>query len=73
MERKIPGRKEPGSLIKIYLSDIMPTGQLTRYEILSRVYRLKDELKDREELPENKYLADEYLNKVLDYINEFRL
>ena len=73
MERKIPGRKEPGSQIKIYQSDIMPTGQLTRYEILSRVYKLKDELKDREGLAENKYLADEYLNKVLDYINEFRL
>ena len=31
----------------------------------------KDELKDRQEETENKYLADEYLNKVLDFINEF--
>ena len=51
----------------------MPTGQLTRNDILSRVYRLKDELKSREVKTESKYLADEYLNKVLDYINEFRL
>lgn len=49
----------------------MPHGQLKRYEILSKVYRLKDELKYREDKVENKYLADEYLNKVLDYINEF--
>ena len=51
----------------------MPRGQITRNEILSRVYRLKDELNNREVKKENKYLADEYLNKVLDYINEFRL
>lgn len=51
----------------------MPRGQLTRNEILSKVYKLKDELKDQNGLTENKYLADEYLNKVLDYINEFRL
>ena len=49
----------------------MPRGQMTRYEILSRVYKLKDELKDRQKGTENKYLADEYLNKVLDFINEF--
>ena len=49
----------------------MPHGQLTRYEILSKVYRLKDELKNRTCMSEQKYLADEYLNKVLDYINEF--
>ena len=49
----------------------MPRGQMTRYEILARVYRLKDELKDRQEEAESKYLADEYLNKVLDFINEF--
>ena len=49
----------------------MPRGQMTRYEILARVYRLKDELKDRQEEAEKKYLADEYLNKVLDIINEF--
>ena len=49
----------------------MPHGQMTRYEILSKVYKLKDELKNRECKAENKYLAAEYLNKVLDYINEF--
>lgn len=49
----------------------MPRGQMTRYEILARVYKLKDELKDRDGVTEDKYLADEYLNKVLDFINEF--
>lgn len=49
----------------------MPHGQLTRYEILSKIYKLKDELRYRGETPYEKKLADEYLNKVLDYINEF--
>lgn len=50
----------------------MPRGQLTRYEILSKVYNLKDELKNKKALSEQKYLADEYLNKVLDFIGEFK-
>jgi hypothetical protein len=49
----------------------MSRGQLTRYEILSKVYNLKDELKNKKALSEQKYLADEYLNKVLDFIGEF--
>ncbi len=49
----------------------MPHGNLTRYEMLSKVYKLKDELKSKKALSEQKYLADEYLNKVLDYIGEF--
>lgn len=49
----------------------MPHGNLTRYEILSKVYNLKNELKDKKELSEKKALADEYLNKVLDFIGEF--
>jgi len=39
--------------------------------MLSKLYHLKDELKERNEETENKYLADEYLNKVLDFINTF--
>ena len=49
----------------------MPRSNITRYEMLSKLYYLKDELKEREEDTENKYLADEYLNKVLDFINTF--
>jgi hypothetical protein len=49
----------------------MPHGNLTRYEMLSKVYKLKDELHRRQELSSKKVLADEYLNKVLDYIGEF--
>jgi hypothetical protein len=67
----IPGKRDLNSLIQKFKVIIMPRGQMTRYEILSRVYKLKDELKDREDVAENKYLADEYLNKVLDFINEF--
>jgi|TARA_Y100000015_G_scaffold37625_1_gene39711 hypothetical protein len=67
----IPGKRDLNSLIQKFKVIIMPRGQMTRYEILSRVYKLKDELKDREDVAENKYLADEYLNKVLDFVNEF--
>jgi len=49
----------------------MPHGELKRYEIISKVYKLKNELKDRHEASSKKVLADEYLNKVLDYIGEF--
>jgi len=49
----------------------MPRSNITRYEMLSKLYHLKDELKERNEETENKYLADEYLNKVLDFINTF--
>jgi len=49
----------------------MPHSELKRYEILSKVYKLKDELKTRHEPSSKKVLADEYLNKVLDYIGEF--
>lgn len=50
---------------------MMPRGPITRYEILSKLFKLKDELKDRDNLTEHKALADEYLNKVLDYVNTF--
>ena len=50
---------------------MMPHGNLTRYEILSKVYKLKNELHERPVLTEQKALANEYLNKVLDYIGEF--
>jgi len=49
---------------------IMPRGELKRYEILSRVYKLKEELKYRDDC-RDKRLADEYLNKVLEYIEQF--
>jgi hypothetical protein len=66
-----PGKRDPNLLIQKFKVIIMPRGQMTRYEILSRVYKLKDELKDRDGVTEDKYLAEEYLNKVLDFINEF--
>jgi hypothetical protein len=50
---------------------MIPHGNLTRYEILTKVYKLKNELEERPDSTTEKYLANEYLNKVLDYINEF--
>ncbi len=50
----------------------MPRGPITKYEMESHLYKLKDELSSRQTLGESKYLADEYLNKVLDKLQEFR-
>ena len=50
---------------------MMPHGNLTRYEILTKVYKLKNELNEKPVMCEQKALANEYLNKVLDYIGEF--
>ncbi len=50
----------------------MPRGPITKYEMESHLYKLKDELNGRPLLGESKYLADEYLNKVLDKLQEFR-
>jgi len=50
----------------------MPRGQMTRHEVLSKVYILKKELRERGDVGEVKSLADEYLNKVLDYLDTFR-
>ena len=49
----------------------MPHSELKRYEILSRVYRLKEEVRTRSMSKDKKEGANEYLNKVLDYIGEF--
>ena len=45
---------------------------MTRHEVLSKVYILKRELRERSDVGEVKHLADEYLNKVLDYLDTFR-
>lgn len=50
----------------------MSRGPITKYEMESYLYRLKNDLKDRPFLGESKYLADEYLNRVLDKLQEFR-
>lgn len=69
MVRKTLGKKEQILLKQKEIK--MPHSELKRYEILSKVYKLKDELYTRQELSSKKVLADEYLNKVLDYIGEF--
>lgn len=69
--KKILGKKEQILLNQKQKEIKMPHSELKRYEILSKVYKLKDELHTRQELSSKKVLADEYLNKVLDYIGEF--
>jgi hypothetical protein len=50
----------------------MPRGKMLKYEIESHLYRLKNELHSRSEMYDSKGLADEYLNRVLAKIQEFR-
>ena len=50
----------------------MPRGQMLKYEMESHLYKLKDELSERTVMCESKGLADEYLNKALDKLQEFR-
>ena len=50
----------------------MPRGPVTKYELEAHMYELKNELKQRSDIGEIRSLADEYLNKVLDKLQEFR-
>tara|TARA_Y100000022_G_C12978150_1_gene252206 strand:+ start:400 stop:555 length:156 start_codon:yes stop_codon:yes gene_type:complete len=50
----------------------MPRGTITRYEIQSKLFKLKDQLREEQAPSEYKYLADTYLNKILDYVDQFR-
>ena len=50
----------------------MSRGQMLKYEMESHLYKLKDELKNRTVMCESKGLANEYLNKVLAKLQEFR-
>ena len=54
---------------------LMPRGQLTKNDMLSKVYRLKEQL-NREfinyECNDTKALTNKYLNAVLDCLNEYR-
>ncbi len=69
---RIPGKKEQVNLKKLPRKLKMPRGQITRYEIQSRLFKIKDELKEESAPSEYKFLADQYLNKVLDYVEQFR-
>ena len=51
---------------------MMPRGPVTKYEMESHLYNLKRELRERSDVGEVKQLADEYLNKALDKLQEFR-
>lgn len=70
MERRTLGK----SVLHLLISGVrkkMPRGRLTRYEMLSHMYSLKNDLKERPDSATEKYLADQYLNRVLDFINQF--
>ena len=49
----------------------MPRGKIMRYEVLSRIYKLKEELHTRDIPKKDKRVADEYLNKLLEYVSSF--
>ena len=50
----------------------MPRGKIMKYEVLSRIYRLKEELYTRDELSwKDRKIADEYLSKLLEYVSSF--
>ena len=71
MERKILGKREQGLLTDIIQERAMPRGKIMKYEVLSRIYRLKEELNGRELPRKDKKVADEYLNKLLEYVSSF--
>jgi len=49
----------------------MPRGRLTKVDMLSKVYKIYNELDHEHHLHENKALAQKYLHKVLDVIEEY--
>jgi|TARA_R110002020_G_scaffold9028_1_gene36135 hypothetical protein len=50
----------------------MPRNNLTKLELLPKLHELKNELNQKEENSKAKNLANEYLNKILDYAEQFR-
>ena len=66
---KIPGKNEELLLTNLIQ---MPRNELTKDELKVRVLELRKKL-DREPYSEGiKFLAESYLNKVLDIIEEYR-
>ncbi len=49
----------------LYITDI--------YELKSKIYKLKFQLQNESKSWQEKELANQYLSKVLDYIDEIRL
>ena len=43
------------------------------YELKARLYRLKHNLNSENKSWQDKELANKYLNKVIDYVNELQL
>ena len=56
-----------------YEAYTMPRNTLTRDEMNCRVLKLKNELYSEDAYPQYKELADKYLNKVLDILDEYRM
>ena len=50
----------------------MPRGKIMKYELVSKLYRLKEEIHGRDMSKDKKDAANEYLDKLLLYINTFR-
>ena len=51
---------------------IMPRGQLNKDEMVCYVLKLKHQVDSDEGFPGEKEIAQKYLNKVLDKIQEYR-
>jgi hypothetical protein len=43
------------------------------YELKARLFKLKHELNQEQRYPGEKELANKYLNKAIDYVNELQL
>ena len=71
IQTKTLGKREQSLLIH-GVKNKMPRGTITRYEIQSKLFKLKDQLREEHAPSEYKYLADTYLNKILDYVDQFR-
>ena len=52
---------------------VMPRGQLNKDEMKCYILKLKHQVDSDEGFPGEKAIAQKYLNKVLDKIEEYRL
>ena len=50
----------------------MPRGQMTKDELKCHIFKLKNQVDQDEGYPGEKAIAQKYLNKVLDKIEEYR-
>jgi len=69
---KTLGKREDSLLMTMITKEMMPKNLLKKDEMRVRVLKLKNELFNRKCDDYSKNLAHEYLNRVLDIIEEYR-